>query len=142
MERIEGNKYIFYFGFNEKNKFILVFKFLIDNIPINEIVYFVNYNEEIDIPLSKPKVYNKDIILIDPIFTSLKVGKESTLKFKSDVTNSIILTNMQWFTFEKNQDGIFETKITPQADNIYVLNKKNDSNNETTTSMILDVEKN
>ena len=80
MERIEGNKYIFYFGFNEKNKFILIFKFLIDNIPINEIVYFVNYNEELEIPLSKPKIYNKDIILIDPIFTSLKIGKESTWK--------------------------------------------------------------
>ena len=142
MERIEGNKYIFYFGFNEKNKFILIFKFLIDNIPINEIVYFVNYNEELEIPLSKPKIYNKDIILIDPIFTSLKIGKESTLKFKSDVTHSIILTNLQWLTFEKNQDGIFEAKIAPQADNIYVLKKKDDSNNGTTTSMILDVEKN
>ena len=142
INKTEGNKYIFYFGFNEKNKFILVFKFLIDNIPVNEIIYFVDYNEEIDIPLSIPKVYNKDIILVEPIFTSLKIGKEAILKFKSDVTNTIILTNLQWFTFEKNKDGIFEAKITPQTDNIYVLNKKNNSDNEATTTMILDVEKN
>lgn len=88
-----------------------------------------------------PNVYENDIILIDKIFTQLKIGKEAILKFKSDVYNEIIVINGEWLHFKKNQDGIFEVKITPTIDEIYIMFKKGKSNNDAETSMILSVAK-
>ena len=69
------------------------------------------------------------------------MGKEVTLKFKSDVVDEIIVTNGQWLYIKKNNEGIFEAKFTPATDEIFIL-KKNGNSNEGTTSMIFKVEKN
>ena len=67
------------------------------------------------------------------------MGKEVTLKFKSNVTNEIIVTNSQWLSFKKNNDGIFFVFLTPKVDEIYILKK--DKSDTGTTSMIFKVEK-
>ena len=138
----ENNKFIFHFGFNEKKKFIIQFEFSKNYDTINDIVYIVNFNGEIDIPFSSAETYGgNEIILIDPIFPKLKMGKEVTLKFKSDEVDEIIATNGEWLYIKKNNEGIFEVKFTPATDEIFILKKKGDSD-EGTTSMIFKVEKN
>lgn len=136
----EKNKFIFYFGINEKKRFILKFNFSKNYDTINEIIYIVDYKGKIDIPFSLPNSYDNDIILVDPIFPKLKIGKEITLKFKSSVIKEIIITNGEWINFKKNADGIFEVKITPEVNEIFVLKKKENSDNGD-TSMTFKVEK-
>ena len=59
--------------------------------------------------------------LFDPIFTNLYMEEEATLKFKSDVTNEIIIKNIEEYKYQKNKDGIFEVKITPKIERLFVL---------------------
>ena len=101
----------------------------------------MDYKGEIDIPFSSPKSYDNDIILVDPIFPKLQMGKEVTLKFKSDTVKEIIAINGEWLYFKKNEDGIFEVKITPKVDEIKILKKKENSNGGI-YSKIFKVEKN
>ena len=137
----ENGKYIFYFGFNENKIFYLEFRFSKYYKTINSIVYIVDYKGEIDIPFSSPKSYDNDIILVDPIFPKLQMGKEVTLKFKSDTVNEIIVDNGSWLYLKKNEDGIFEVKITPKVEEIKILIKEENSNGGT-YSKIFKVEKN
>ena len=137
----ENGKYIFYFGFNESKIFYLEFIFSKNYKTINSIVYIVDYKGEIDIPFSSPKSYDNDIILVDPIFPKLQMGKEVTLKFKSDTVKEIIAINGEWLYFKKNEDGIFEVKIAPKVDEIKILIKEENSNRGT-YSKIFKVEKN
>ena len=139
-QKKENNKYIFYFGFNEKKKIYLKFEFSKNYNKENEIVYIVDYEGDIDIPFSSVDTYDNDIILVDPIFPKLQIGKEITLKFKSDEVNEIIVTNRQRFYFKKNEDGIFEVKITPEVNIIWIL-KKTDNSNEGTYSMVFKLAK-
>ena len=133
-----NNKFIFYFGFNEKKKFVIEFKFISDYGSINNLVYSVDYNQEIDIPLTEPKIYNDSIVLIDPIFPCLKIGKEASLKFKSEVTEEIRITNYNSQCYKKNKNGIFEVKIIPKTEKIMVIVNKEDGGE---ISMLLEVTK-
>ena len=138
-QKKENNKYIFYFGFNEKKRFYLKFEFSKNYLKRNEIVYIVDFDGDIDFPFSSEVIYNDDIILVDPLFPKLQIGKEVTLKFKSYVVDEIIITNRYWFNFKNNEDGIFEVKITPEVDKIFILNKIVNSD-KGTTSMIFKIE--
>ena len=121
-----NNRFIFYFGFNERKKFMINFRFFAGPSLINSIVYYADYKGEIDIPISEPDVFNKDIILIEPVFPVLKIGKEITLKFKSDVVEEITVSNNTDQNLKKNKDGIFEVKLIPLNGAIAVLKKKED----------------
>ena len=136
----EKNKFIFYFGVNEKKKFYLKFNFSKNYNIINEIVYIVDYKGEIDIPFSLPDCYNDDLILVDPIFPKLKIGKEVTLKFKSDVVKEIMVSNNDILNFKKTADGIFEVKITPKVEKLYIM-KKEENSDDGSVCMIFNVEK-
>ena len=140
-QKEQDGKYIFYFGFNENKKIYLEFKFYKNYNTINSIIYIVDYQGEIDIPFSSPESYDYDIILIDPIFPKLQIGKEVTLKFKSDTVNEIIAINEEWLYIKKNEDGIFEVKITPTVEELKILKKKENSNGGI-YSKVFKVEKN
>ena len=103
-ENEQDNKFTYYFGFNEKKKFIIRFHFFTIGNDFGSIIYYVDYKGEIDIPLTKPNIYNDNIILIDSIFVQLKMGKETTLKFKSDVTEEIMVKNSVTQYFKKNKN--------------------------------------
>ena len=69
----------------------------------------------------------------------MKKGKKVTLKFRSDVTDEIIITNGEWLKIKKNKDGIFETTLTVKAEEIYIGRKTEKS--ECTTSIVYKVNK-
>ena len=71
-------------------------------------------------PFSLPTIYENDIIIIEPIFNVVKKGKKVTFKFRCDTAEEIIITNGEWITLKKNQDGIFETTLTIQTDSVHV----------------------
>ena len=50
------------------------------------------YKETSNTQINIPKIYNNDIIIIEPIYNILKKGKKVTLKFKSDITDEIMNT--------------------------------------------------
>lgn len=79
-----------------------------------------DYNETPTTPFNLPETYGNDITIISPIYNILKKGKKVTLKFKSDVTDEIIVTNGQWLTIKKNEDGIFETTITINTNEVFI----------------------
>ena len=67
--------------------------------------------------------------------------EEATLKFKSDVTDEIIIKNyMEEYKYQKNKDGIFEVKIIPNIEMLFVTYKKNNTDDKPTLSMTLKVE--
>ena len=126
MKKSEKDKTIFYFGFNEKNKFLIEFEFLKDfgNREVDRLIYKVEYNGEIDGILTSPVYYNKDIILIETIFCNLTKGKEAMLKFKSDILNEIMVINDERLYIKKNEEGILEVKLQPKVDKIVIAKKK------------------
>jgi len=124
MHKKENNKHIIYFGFNEKGKFIIQFKLKNKRMEFTDIIYKIDYNGEIDKPLLSPEIYNNDIILIEPIFTQLQFGKKTTLKFKSDVTDEIIVSNNEYIHVKKNEVGIFEITLIPKIYKIYIMKPK------------------
>ena len=140
INREENNKKVFYIGFNEKNKFNLKFKFSNFGNDITQLIYNVEFKGKIDDFFVKPEYYDKSIFLFDPIFTNLYMEEEAILKFKSDVTNEIIIKNIEEYKYQKNKDGIFEVKITPKIERLFVLYKKNNSDDKQTLSMVLKVE--
>ena len=79
-----------------------------------------DYKATPETPFSLPKVYGNEIAIIEPIYNILKQGEKVTLKFKSDVTDEIIITNGEWLTIKKNKDGIFETTITIDTDEVFI----------------------
>ncbi len=126
MKKSEKDKTIFYFGFNEKNKFLIEFEFLKDfgNREVDRLIYKVEYKGEIDGILTSPVYYNKDIILIETIFCNLTKGKEAMLKFKSDILNEIMVINDERLYIKKNEEGILEVKLQPKVDKIVIAKKK------------------
>ena len=44
-------------------------------------------------PFSLPETYNNYITIVEPILNIMKKDKKLTLKFRSDVTDEIIITN-------------------------------------------------
>ena len=91
------------------------------------VTYFLeceeDYKETPNTPFNLPEIYNNDITIIEPIYNILKNGKKVTLKFKSDVTDEIIVTNGQWLTIKKNKDDIFETTIKVNTDKVFIGRK-------------------
>jgi len=71
-------------------------------------------------PFSLPTIYENDITIIEPIFNVLKKGKKVTFKFRCDTADEIIITNGEWITLKKNQDGIFETTLNIKTDSVFV----------------------
>ena len=71
-------------------------------------------------PFSLPTIYENDITIIEPIFNVLKKGKKVTFKFRCDTADEIIITNGEWITLKKNQDGIFETTLNIKTNSVYV----------------------
>lgn len=78
-------------------------------------------------PFNLPIIYGSDITIIEPVFNTLKKGEKVTLKCRSDVVDEIIVINEEWLTVKKNKEGIFETTITVNADEVYI-GKKNGAN--------------
>ena len=71
-------------------------------------------------PFSLPEIYENNITIIEPIFNNLKKGKKATLKFRADEIDEITITNEEWITVKKNQEGIFEKTITVKSNKVYV----------------------
>ena len=90
-------------------------------------------------PFSLPETYNNDITIVEPILNIMKKGKKVTLKFRSDVTDEIIITNGEWLKIKKNKDGIFETTLTVKAEEIHIGRKTKKS--ECSISIIYKVNK-
>ena len=78
-------------------------------------------------PFSLPDIYENDVTIIEPLFNNLKKGKKATLKFRADEADEIIITNGEWITVNKNQDGIFEKTITVKTNEVYVGKKNGNS---------------
>ena len=89
-----------------------------------------DFKQTASTPFSLPKIYENDVTIIEPLFNNLKKGKQVTLKFRCDDADEIIITNGEWLTVKKNQDGIFEKTITVKTDEVYV-GKKNGNSFET-----------
>lgn len=70
----------------------------------------------------------------------MKIGKEVTLKFKSDVVKEIMVSNDDILNFKKTADGIFEVKITPEVEKLYIM-KKEENSDDGSVCMIFNVEK-
>jgi len=138
-QKQENNKHIFYFGFNEIGRFIIQFKLKNKRMEFTDIIYKIDYNGEIDKPLLSPEIYNDDITLIEPIFTQLQFGKKTTLKFKSDVTDEIIVSNNEYIHVKKNEVGIFEITLIPKIYKIYIMKPKDKPDLDYSTSIILNV---
>ena len=67
-----------------------------------------------------PQIYNNDITIIEPILNNMKKGKKVTLKMKSDLFDEITISNRDYITVKKNEDGIFEKTITVNTNNVMV----------------------
>ena len=141
INREENNRKVIYIGFNEKKKFTLKFKFSTFGNTITQLVYNVEFKGKLDDFFKKPEYHDPGVFLFDPIFTNLHMEEEATLKFKSDVTDEIIIKNyMEEYRYQKNKDGIFEVKITPNIEMLFVSYKKNNTDDKPTLSMVLKVE--
>ena len=99
------------------------------------VTYFLeceeDYKETPNTPFNLPETYNNDITIIEPIYNILKKGKKVSLKFKSDITDEIIVTNGQWLTIKKNKDGIFETTITVNTYEVFIGRKTKEKDFQT-----------
>ena len=143
INREENNRKVIYIGFNEKKKFNLIFKFSSFGNVKGQLVYNVEFKGKLDDFFKKPEYHDPGVFLFDPIFTNLHMEEEATLKFKSDVTDEIIIKNyMEEYKYQKNKDGIFEVKITPNIEMLFVSYKKNntDTDDKPILSMVLKVE--
>ena len=87
-----------------------------------------------------PDCYKDNLILVAPIFPKFKIGKEVILKFKSDVAKEIMVRNYDVLNFKKNAEGIFEVKITPEVEKLFILEKE-DNSKDGNVCMIFNVEK-
>lgn len=119
------------------------FKFSTFGNTITQLVYNVEFKGKLDDFFKKPEYHDPGVFLFDPIFTNLHMEEEATLKFKSDVTDEIIIKNyMEEYRYQKNKDGIFEVKITPNIEMLFVSYKKNntDTDDKPILSMVLKVE--
>ena len=125
-----NKKYIdFFYIFKKKGKYKTNIYTDYKNIKSKShvVTYYLDCEEDWkdspETPFSLPKIYNNDIIIIEPIFNIMKKGKTVTLKMKSDITDEIIITNGNWLYIKKNKDGIFETTITVKTNEV-VIGKK------------------
>ena len=96
-----------------------------------------DYIETPTTPFRLPKVYKSDVTIIEPIYNILKKGEKVTLKFKSDVADEIIVTNNNWLYIKKNENGIFETTITVNTDQVFIGIKS--GGKEFQTNIVYDV---
>ena len=137
-------KYIdFFYIFKKKGtyKTTIYADYAINKLKNEMVTYYLeceeDYKETPGTPFSLPENGNNEITIIEPIYNILKKGEKVTLKFKSDVTDEIIITNRQWLTIKKNKDGIFETTITVNADEVFIGRK--DEEGKFQTSLIYKV---
>ena len=104
------------------------------------VTYFLESSEEFkstpSTPFSLPEIYNSDVTIIEPLFNNLKKGKEATFKFRCNESDEIIITNGQWITVKKNENGIFEKTLTINTNSVYVGKKNGDS---FTTAIVYDI---
>ena len=120
-------KYIdFFYIFKKKGtyKTTIYADYAINKLKNEMVTYYLeceeDYKETPGTPFSLPENGNNEITIIEPIYNILKKGNKVTLKFKSDVTDEITVTNGQWLTIKKNKDGIFETTITIDTDEVFI----------------------
>ena len=93
--------------------------------------YIVDYNLQCtedfkvtaDTPFSLPEVYSNEIVIIEPIFNILKKGKKVTFKCRCDDAEEICITNDEWLTVKKNEEGIFEKTITVKTNQVSIGKK-------------------
>ena len=93
--------------------------------------YIVDYNLQCtedfkvtaDTPFSLPEVYSNEIVIIEPIFNILKKGKKITFKCRCDDAEEICITNDEWLTVKKNEEGIFEKTITVKTNQVSIGKK-------------------
>ena len=101
----------------------------------NDYSYIVDYNLQCtedfkptaNTPFSLPAIYRSDIVIIEPLFNIVKKGKTITFKFRCDNAEEIVITNNEWLTVKKNQDGIFEKTITVKTDQVHIGIKNGNS---------------